>query len=266
GSSPSSSSSTVSLADRTWTRALRMLPAVWTSTCDRSSSTAWRTMLRTGRSTESVSSASPAKLRASMSRVRAAWTPRGRTSRGSRKLRSSGVTGPRDSHGPGRFETTNLQEVGCSCRPAVGRQTSVARWWGAAVQRIAPGAEHVPLPGRRRCKEVLRLGQAFEAREHGSPPLSVVIPLVGANLLAGCFRRPLLLQLLHSLADECPLELREVVHERRPLQMVDLVLEDVRQPPLGRQLLLRTGPVLVAHPDLGKSRSLLPLVGNGQAP
>src|SRR5215469_10977656 len=48
--------------------------------------------------------------------------------------------------------------------------------------------------------------------------------------------------------------------------MVDLVLEDVSQPPLGRQLLLSTGPVLVAHADLAESRRLLPLVGDGQAP
>jgi len=56
-----------------------------------------------------------------------------------------------------------------------------------------------------------------------------------------------------------------VVHEDVPVQVVDFMLEHVREPALRLQLVPLARPVLVAHLHPVEARALLPLAGDGQA-
>src|SRR6185295_9153772 len=75
-----------------------------------------------------------------------------------------------------------------------------------------------------------------------------------------------LLQPLHALADQAPLQRRDVHHVDGAVEVVDLVLEDVRQLPLRRLLVPLALPVLVADAHFLRAVQLLPGVRDGEAP
>src|SRR5262249_44764394 len=146
-------------------------------------------------------------------------------------------TGGRDWHGPGPFDATNQR------RPWPVRSLGVER-------RSQPAGRPVSMSNALR--------QEWNQIPAGP---SVVVAVVPVNVLAGRLGRALLLELLHALPDELALELRQVLDEGLSLEVIDLVLEDVREPALGGELALGPGAVLVAHADLPEPRRLLPLVG-----
>src|SRR5437868_2380886 len=72
------------------------------------------------------------------------------------------------------------------------------------------------------------------------------------------------LELLHPLAEEAALRLREVLHEDDPLQMIDLVLQHGGEAILRGHLMDLAFAILVADPDAPEALDLLELVRHRQ--
>src|SRR5690606_30838517 len=81
---------------------------------------------------------------------------------------------------------------------------------------------------------------------------------------AGGSAGPALLQ-QHPVADDPPLELAEVIDKHLAIEVVDLVLEHVREAALGLLLVPGAGAILVADLHLLEALHLLVLLGDREA-